>query len=46
MLAQGYYLYSTSFVDGSYVLGLLVNSETRHREELQPNLLESQELKR
>jgi hypothetical protein len=27
-------------------LGLLVNSETRHREELQPNLLESQELKR
>ena len=27
-------------------MGLLVNSETRHREELQPNLLESQELKR
>ena len=27
-------------------LGLLVNSETRHREELQPNLLETQELKR
>jgi hypothetical protein len=24
-------------------LGLLVNSETRHREELQPNLLETQE---
>ena len=28
------------------VMGVLVNSETRHRGELQPNLLETRELKR